>query len=107
MNSDNPLFGDGSGKRRLRLIWAAVTRPNFLSCEKFIEGLDDYLDRALPPEELQILDEHLAICHRCLHRFQFERKVLLETRQRLAHIAAPKHLKEQVLARLGELDNDP
>jgi hypothetical protein len=36
-----------------------------LSCKEFVELVTDYLERALPPEEVTRFEAHLELCNGC------------------------------------------
>jgi len=74
-----------------------------LSCEEVFRRLDDYVDRALEPGEIHLVEEHLADCVQCAREFEFEETLLAEVRTRLRRLDVPKSLAEEVRARLGEV----
>ena len=78
-----------------------------LSCEEVFRRLDDYVDRALEPGELHLVEEHLADCVQCAREFEFEETLLAEVRTRLRRLDVPKSLAEQVRARLEEVTGPP
>lgn len=74
-----------------------------LSCEEAFRRLDDYLDRALEPGEIHLVEEHLADCVQCAREFEFEETLLAEVRIRLRRLDVPKSLAERLRARLEEV----
>jgi anti-sigma factor (TIGR02949 family) len=76
-----------------------------LSCEDTFRRLDDYLDRELSEEEMDLVRVHLEECAVCSSEFQFEAGVIDSIRRKLRRIAAPPELIERVwqsLQRAGE-----
>ena len=71
-----------------------------ISCAEVILRLDDYLDRALDPLDLELVEEHLLECVACAEKFSFESSVLEGVRERLARIAAPEALLRTIRERL-------
>ncbi len=43
-----------------------------ISCRGVMEQLWDYLDGELPPERMQALADHLALCQRCYPQYRFQ-----------------------------------
>ena len=57
-----------------------------ISCQGVMERLWDFLDGELPPEQMQELADHLAVCQRCYPQYRFEfafLEALARQRQRL------------------------
>jgi anti-sigma factor (TIGR02949 family) len=78
-----------------------------VTCEEAFRQLDDYLDRELAPEEMRLIDEHLATCAACLREFTFERSVLNQVRDKLRQVAVPPELLARISAQLGEAAGGP
>ena len=36
-----------------------------VTCREFVELVSDYLERALPEERLELVEEHLVLCDNC------------------------------------------
>jgi anti-sigma factor (TIGR02949 family) len=70
------------------------------NCEEAFRRLDDFLDRRLSPDEMRVIEEHLAICAWCAREFNFEASVLHGVKDRLRHLAAPPDLLSRVLSQL-------
>ena len=68
------------------------------TCEEAFRRLDDYLDRRLTAEEMQLIEEHLHVCAACSREFTFESSVVKGIRDKLRRVAAPAEL----LARISE-----
>jgi anti-sigma factor (TIGR02949 family) len=66
------------------------------TCEEAIRRLDDYLDRELTPHEMQLVQEHLAVCALCASEYAFEASALERLRDKLHHIPAPADLMTKV-----------
>jgi anti-sigma factor RsiW len=70
------------------------------TCEHTFRLLDDFIDRELPPEEMQKVQQHLDLCAVCMAEFRFEAQTIRALRQRLQRISVPSDLCDQVLAAL-------
>ncbi|HVL34743.1 MAG TPA: zf-HC2 domain-containing protein [Burkholderiales bacterium] len=49
--------------------------PRELDCEEVLRQLLEYLDRALPEDDLGAIQFHLERCRACFSRAQFERRL--------------------------------
>lgn len=67
------------------------------TCEETFRRLDDYLDRELGPDEMQLVSEHLALCAVCTEEFAFEASVIDGVKRKLRQIDAPDDLSSRVL----------
>jgi len=65
-------------------------------CEHVFKRLDDYLDRELAPEEIQLIEEHLKICAWCAGTYAFQENVLQEVRAKLQRVSASAQLRNRV-----------
>ena len=74
------------------------------TCEEIFRRFDDYLDRALTPEELTLFREHLEHCERCARELSFEASVLREVRARIARVEAPPDLLSRITHALDEAE---
>jgi predicted anti-sigma-YlaC factor YlaD len=45
-------------------VLTSVTEPE-ITCREFVEIATDYLDDALPPDRLDLVEEHLVLCDWC------------------------------------------
>ena len=77
-----------------------MSRLERTNCEEAFRLLDDFLDRRLSPDEMRIIEEHLAICDWCTREFNFEASVLYGLRRKLRQIEAPPELLSRILSRL-------
>ena len=59
------------------------------ACEAILRQLDDYVDRALSPSEMRMVERHIEACLRCAGRYRFELSLLQELRTRLRRIGVP------------------
>lgn len=76
----------------------------WMTCEEAFRRIDDYLDRALAPEEVKQLERHLSVCSDCTREFRFEASVIQELKRKLSRVTAPPGL----LARISrQLPPDP
>ena len=70
------------------------------SCSETILRLDEYVDRALAPSELRLVEVHLEHCLHCASQFRFETSLVRSIRERLRRIEVPADLMASVLRRL-------
>lgn len=80
-----------------------MTDINRLTCEEIFRRLDDYLDRELTAEEMARVREHLETCEVCAREYDFEEKVLVNLRDRLRRIDAPRDLLSKIHERIETL----
>ena len=71
-----------------------------ISCSEMILRLDDFVDRALSPADLELVEEHLLECVKCAGKYRFEASLLQGIRDRLSRIAAPEGLLRSIRERL-------
>lgn len=72
------------------------------TCEDAFRRLDDYVDRALSPEEREQVEHHLEECEACAREYRFELGFVREVRKKLRRISAPSDLIERIFARLRD-----
>lgn len=77
-----------------------MTSLTRFTCEDAFRRLDDYLDRELAPDEMQLVHEHLHICAACAQEFNFEASVISGVKRKLRQIDLPDDLQSRVLAGL-------
>jgi anti-sigma factor (TIGR02949 family) len=70
------------------------------NCEEAFRRLDEFLDRRLTPEEMRIIEEHLAICAWCAREFNFEASVLYGVKGKLRQLDVPANLVSRILSQL-------
>ncbi|HWB40614.1 MAG TPA: zf-HC2 domain-containing protein [Gemmatimonadales bacterium] len=73
-----------------------------ISCSEMVLRLDDFVDRALSPADLELVEEHLLECAKCAEKFRFESSLVASLRDRLGRIAAPEGLLQSVRDRLRD-----
>lgn len=71
-----------------------------ISCSEMILRLDDFVDRALSPADLELVEEHLLECVECAGKFRFETSLVEALRQRLSRLDAPEGLLRSIRDRL-------
>lgn len=69
-------------------------------CAETFRRLDDYLDRALPPDERRLVEAHLAQCVQCAREYRFEQDVVDHVRGTLRRLDAPGDLLRKVAEQL-------
>ena len=74
------------------------------TCAEAFRRLDDYLDRELGAEEMQLVREHLEICAGCAREFNYEASVLDNVRSKLRQLDVPEALRARVAAMLKRGD---
>jgi len=72
-----------------------------VSCSEMVRRLDDYVDRALAPAELETVEAHLHECVACASKFRFEVSLIDGLRERLHRIAAPEDLLGRIHEKLA------
>lgn len=68
------------------------------TCEEAFLRLDDYLDRELPPEEMECVRRHMETCAICASELDFEHTVIEDVRGKLRRIRAPHDLMGRISA---------
>ena len=76
------------------------------TCEETFRRLDDYLDRELTPQELQLVREHLEVCAVCAAEYAFEASVLKQVRAKLQRVAAPADLLAKIRRALRQVEGE-
>lgn len=66
------------------------------TCEQVFRLLDDYLDRALVPEEVARVEKHLATCAQCAREYRFESALLEGLKEKIRHIEVPRSAIKRV-----------
>lgn len=77
--------------------------PGEMSCEEVIARLFDYLDHELDDCQAAEIEQHLARCHDCFSRSEFEKRL----RARLADSVgqpAPPSLQRRIQQLLDDFD---
>ena len=72
-----------------------------ISCSEMVRRLDDYVDRALDPAELETVEAHLHECATCARKFRFEVSLMDGLRERLHRISAPEDLLVRIREKLA------
>lgn len=73
-----------------------------ISCSETLLRLDDFVDRELSPDDLELVEEHLLECVKCAEKFRFETSLVRSLRDRLARIAVPETLLHRIRERLAD-----
>lgn len=77
-----------------------MTNLDRYTCEEAFRRIDDYVDRQLAPDEMELVREHLVTCAACAHEFRFEASLLHGVKEKLRHIDLPNELQARILAGL-------
>jgi anti-sigma factor (TIGR02949 family) len=81
--------------------------PTHIDCREVVRRLDDYLDRELGREEIEVVSAHLERCTHCAGAYALEAGLLAELKVKLRRIAAPPDLLRRILARLEREPGPP
>jgi anti-sigma factor (TIGR02949 family) len=76
------------------------------TCEQTFRRLDDYLDRELNPEQMQLVREHLEVCAVCAAEYTFEASVLKQVRAKLQRIDLPADLLAKISRALKQVEGE-
>jgi anti-sigma factor RsiW len=67
-----------------------------ITCQEVVEMVTDYLDAALPPDELDMLEQHLNFCEGCVWHVDQVRKTIA-TVGRIGVEELPADTRERLL----------
>ena len=84
-----------------------MASPDRYTCEEAFRRLDDYVDRELGAEEMQLVKQHLETCVVCASEYEFESSVLDHVRRKVRRVALPPGLLERLTRRLEREGGDP
>lgn len=73
-----------------------MNKPTALDCAETIRRLNDYLDRELAPDEVALVEAHLAVCEHCASEYGFESALLEEIKAKVNSKAMPEDLRERL-----------
>lgn len=79
-----------------------MTEPHRFTCDDVFRRLDDYLDRELSQEEMQLVADHLDTCVQCAQEHRFESRVLDSIKAKLRRLDAP----DLLIKRVGKILED-
>jgi putative zinc finger protein len=72
-----------------------------ISCAEVVELVTDYLERALPPEEMTLFEQHLNFCEGCAVYLE-QIRATAETVGRVREEDVPPETKEKLLTAFRE-----
>ncbi len=75
--------------------------PDRDRCADVLRRLDEFLDRELAEDEMELVRHHLEDCSVCAAEMRFEASVLNEMRSKLRRIAVPPALRDSVRRAIG------
>ena len=78
-----------------------MTHLSRFTCEEAFRRLDDYLDRELSAEEMELVRVHLEICAGCASEFTFEASTLRNVSAKMRQLDMPADLLERTMAALS------
>ena len=66
-----------------------------LSCEQILQGIWEYLDREMGPEDVAHVQKHLDLCRSCFSRLEFEKRLREAIRTKTLH-SCPEKVKNRI-----------
>ena len=72
-----------------------------VTCQEVVELVTDYLERALPPEEMTLFEQHLNFCEGCIVYVE-QIRATAETVGRVREEDVPPETKEKLMAAFRE-----
>jgi len=81
-----------------------MTRP--LTCAEVFERLDDFVDRELSAEEMDLVSRHITDCGICASEYRFESGLLRSMKEKVRRIQIPDELKTRLLHQLRGQGSD-
>lgn len=79
-----------------------MDRLDRYTCDEALRRLEDYVDRELTREEMEMVQAHLDTCAACTGQFVFEADLLASIRDKLRRINLPGDLRERISRRLEQ-----
>lgn len=80
-----------------------MTEPaRSFTCEDVFRRLDDFLDRELSAEEMDMVQAHLDACAQCASEHRFERRLVDDVRSKLQRIRVPEALLARIRRSIAE-----
>lgn len=81
---------------------------SLITCREALLQLDDYLDRELSDEEIQVVEKHLRLCHHCAQTFSLESEFLQQLKTKVRRVesedAQVVSLLKRIKAKLPDTD---
>ena len=72
-----------------------MSKPKEISCEEALKIVFDYIDNELEHGRHEDMEDHLAKCHSCYSRVEFEKRLRAKIREAAGN-AAPDSLRAKV-----------
>jgi hypothetical protein len=72
-----------------------------VTCQEVVELVSDYLDRALPPEEASLFEQHVNFCDGC-DWYLDQMRSTVETVGRVTEQDVPDETREKLLSAFRE-----
>jgi anti-sigma factor (TIGR02949 family) len=82
-------------------IEGPLERPDQYTCEQALRKLDDYLDRELAPDEMELVRRHLEVCAHCASDYGALSGIVEEVKAKLRRVHVPAELTDQVFRALA------
>ncbi len=78
-----------------------MTPLDRFTCEDAFRRLDDYLDRVLSRDEMQLVEQHLETCATCAHEYAFEAKFIDGLRTKVKRLDVSGDLMSRIQERIA------
>jgi anti-sigma factor (TIGR02949 family) len=72
-----------------------------ITCQEVVELVTDYLDRALPPDEATLFEQHINFCDGCIVYVEQMRSTV-RTVGRISEEDVPPEMKDRLMAAFRE-----
>lgn len=79
-----------------------MSQPTYLDCKSAYLRLNDFLDRELSPEDVELVKAHLSKCRVCAMEFEFEASLLTQLKMKVCQGQAPDELKAAIKGILAQ-----
>jgi anti-sigma factor (TIGR02949 family) len=84
---------------------SALVEPT-QACREAERRLQEYVDRQLTDDEIDRIEQHLAVCERCTNCYRFETEVRLYVREACVTEPCPETLKLRLRSLCVGCDTD-
>ena len=76
------------------------------TCEDAFNRLDDFLDRELTDEEIELVKQHLECCAHCAGAYTFEGDMLECMKSKIKHLDVPQNLLDKINKALDDAGSE-
>jgi anti-sigma factor RsiW len=74
-----------------------MSAPSHLTCQQIVEIVTDYLERALPPDEVTLFEEHMNFCSDCSW-YLAQMRTAVDATGRIDEEDVPAEARDQLLS---------